>query len=109
MRKLKLFEEFEEEDDDFVTLPGDEDYDYVDMEDDEEFTEFRNEIYADIKYSSEKIIDIIGHDNETDWFELVNEIPKCKDKQCLHDAMGAIREFLSKFDIKQINTLLNDD
>lgn len=108
MKKLKLFEDFEEENDG-VILPGDEDYDYVDLTDDEEFSEYKNEIFADFKYSSEKIIDIIGHENEEEWFKLVNNIDTSKDNDELQGSLTDLREFLSNFDIQRINAILNDE
>jgi hypothetical protein len=108
MRKLKLFEEFEEEEGSLI-LPGDEDYDYVDMTDDDEFTTFRDEIFADFKYSSEKILDVIGLDNEIEWWENINAISQSKNDVELKKAVAETREFLSKYDVKQINAILNDE
>lgn len=109
MKTLKLFEDFEEEEDDSLFLPGDDDYDYVDMEDDEEFEEFKNEIYADFKYSSEKVLEVIGIENETEWWKYINDIAHSKNNEDLQIAVVKIREFLNKFDIKQINSILNDE
>ena len=106
MERLKLFEEFDESE--IIVLPGDEDYEYIDLEDEEEFDEYKNEVYSDLKYSSERILPIIDIDNETEWFKLVNNISLSANNEELQDTLTELRTFLSNFDVKGINDVFED-
>jgi GTP-sensing pleiotropic transcriptional regulator CodY len=103
--RLKLFEEFDENE--IIQLPGEEDYDYVDLEDKEEFDEYKNEIYTELKYSSEQILPIIGIENETEWFLILNTIILAENNDEFQNSLIILKDFLSNFDVKALNDIFN--
>lgn len=107
MTKLKLFEDFNNEK---IFFPWDEDYGYVDLNDPDEFEEFKDNIRFILKQSSEDILQVIGHDDEKEWFDIINELFKVKDNDELQECLTDLKDFLNNYDdqqIEKINLILN--
>lgn len=102
MTKLKLFEDFGEEK---IFFPWDEDYGYVDLEDPDEFEEFKDNIRFNLKQSSEEILTVIGHDDEKEWFDIINNIFKVKNNDELQECLTDLRDFLNNYSNEQIQKI----
>jgi hypothetical protein len=107
MTKLKMFEQFGE---DKILFPWDEDAGMIDLNNEEDFLEFKDNTHFNLKYSSEDILKIIGIDNDTIWFDMLNRIGNSISADELDENLNSIREFLENFNEKQveeINLILN--
>jgi len=105
MAKLKMFENFGNED--VIIFPWDEDAGYVDLNDPDEFYEYKDNIYFILKNSSEDVLNVVGFDNEKEWWELVNAINVSEDSETLQEYLIEVKDFLSNFNVEAINMILN--
>ncbi len=105
MAKLKMFENFGNEN--VIIFPWDEDAGYVDLNDPDEFYEYKDNVYFILKNSSEDVLNVIGFDNEKEWWDLVNAINVSDDSETLQEYLIEVKDFLSNFNIEAINMILN--
>lgn len=76
-RIVKMYEDFN----------SDESHDFYD----------KDQIYIDLKSSSEEILKVIGFEKETEWFDLLNDLAIAKTEEEFHVVMGKIEDFLREY------------
>lgn len=111
MKKIRMFENFGEADNENrVVFPWDEDYGYMDLNDQDDFEEHKDNIHFKLKTLSEDVLNVIGFENETKWFQLLNAIVGSLSNDELQDHLFSLKEFLEDFEsdqIEEINIILN--
>lgn len=61
----------------------------------------KDEIYFNLKNSSEEILKVVGFEHEVKWFDLLNQLYQANDEEELDEVMIEIDEFLKEHDYNE--------